>query len=95
MSQIPEIRDNILRKVTGGDGEDDPAKWEALSASIMATVFSDDKKARERDLAKLTSTYNLDQLEEVMVETHKSTPPPPPSSSLLCIRVNTTPRTRP
>jgi hypothetical protein len=66
IEQIPEIRDNILRKVTGGDGEDDPAKWEALSASIMATVFSDDKKARERDLAKLTSTYNLDQLEEVM-----------------------------
>jgi hypothetical protein len=37
----------------------------------MATVFTDDAESRKRDIARMASTYNLDNFDEVCVHKFK------------------------
>lgn len=66
IQQVPEIREEILKGVLGEEEKEDPEKWMRVAAGLMTTVFADDKAARQKDIARLASTYNLDALEEVL-----------------------------
>lgn len=59
IEQVPEMREAILNGVD----------FVQLAAAAKRTVFSNDERARQRDIARLAQTYNLESLED-------SLPPP-------------------
>lgn len=71
VEQMPEIRAQILTSVVGeSESEeakvDDDKKWGRLAAKMMVTIFTDDEKSRNKDIARLASTYNLENFDEVL-----------------------------
>jgi hypothetical protein len=55
IEQIPEMREGILRD----------QNFQKIAEEQKRTVFSNDESARQRDIARLAATYNLDKFEEV------------------------------
>lgn len=66
IEQIPEIQENIFRQAGIREGRKSDSGWDAIADGVMENVFVDDAESRKKDIARLASTYNLDQLEEVL-----------------------------
>lgn len=53
---VPEMREEIIKD----------KNWKEIAQKQKSTVFANDESARQRDIARLAATYNLDSFDEAL-----------------------------